>query len=379
MSLYKKYFAKIRQPISDQEIAQNQLSEDEQVARIEQHLAERRQRGEVGALPERPRVFAAVKNSNWEQAGLVDSWRGIADVVHYDWGEQFDQNATDWFSGGRDAFGEVLFRQVEEAHRRTPLDIFFSYLSGRWVSQQVIDRIGRLGIVTVNYDFDDSRKFWNSKKHGVYTGSAEIAPIFDLCVSAQSSSNVGKYVAIGANPLFLPSGGNATVFASLEPEIVRSVPVSFIGQKYGERGEWIASLEAAGVAVEKRGVNWPGGPLSLDEMLALYSRSLLTIGFGFIGNTQQVGMKGRDFEVPMTGCAYLTTYSDELAHYFVPGEEILFYRNKKELQEIAHYYVEHPGEAVAIGRAGRVKALSRHTWEQRWVCLLGVVRGDSPP
>ncbi|MES9899837.1 MAG: glycosyltransferase [Sedimenticola sp.] len=375
MNLYKKYFAKIRQPISDREIAQNQLSEDEQVARIQQHLAERRQRGEVGALPERPRVFVAVTNSNWEQAGLVDSWRGIADVIHYDWSEQFDQNATDWFSGGRDAFGEALFRQVEEAHRQTPLDIFFSYLSGRWVSRQVIDRIGRLGIVTVNYDFDDSRKFWNSKKHGIYTGSAEIAPIFDLCVSAQSSGNVGKYVAIGANPLFLPSGGNAAVFASLEPEIVRSVPVSFIGQKYGGRGEWIASLEAAGITVEKRGMNWLGGPLSMDEMLILYSRSLLTIGFGFIGNTQQVGMKGRDFEVPMTGCAYLTTYSDELAHYFVPGEEILFYRNKKELQEIARYYVEHPGEAVAIGLAGRAKALSRHTWEQRWAHLLGVVRG----
>ncbi len=69
MNLYKKYFAKIRQPISDREIAQNQLSEDEQVARIQQHLAERRQRGEVGALPERPRVFVAVTNSNWEQAG----------------------------------------------------------------------------------------------------------------------------------------------------------------------------------------------------------------------------------------------------------------------------------------------------------------------
>ncbi len=219
----------------------------------------------------------------------MDSWRGIADVIHYDWSEQFDQNATDWFSGGRDAFGEALFRQVEEAHRQTPLDIFFSYLSGRWVSRQVIDRIGRLGIVTVNYDFDDSRKFWNSKKHGIYTGSAEIAPIFDLCVSAQSSGNVGKYVAIGANPLFLPSGGNAAVFASLEPEIVRSVPVSFIGQKYGGRGEWIASLEAAGITVEKRGMNWLGGPLSMDEMLILYSRSLLTIGFGFIGNTNRWG------------------------------------------------------------------------------------------
>ncbi len=259
MSLYKKYLAKIRQPISDREIARHQLSEKQQVARIQQHLTKRRQRGEVGALPEKPRVFIAVKNSNWEQAGLVDSWRGIADVVHYDWGEQFDQNASDWFSDGRDAFGEALFRRVEEAHRQMPLDIFFSYLSGRWVSRQVIDRIGRLGIVTVNYDFDDSRKFWNSKKHGVYTGSAEIAPIFDLCVSAQSSSNVGKYVAIGANPLFLPSGGNATVFASLEPEAGRSVMVSFIGQNYGERDEWIASLEATGVEVEKRGVNWPAG------------------------------------------------------------------------------------------------------------------------
>lgn len=373
--LYNKYFARIRQPISNREIERHQLSELAQVVRIQHHLSERQRLGELGQLPERPRVFIAVKNTNWEQAGLVDSWQGLADTIHYDWGDNFDQNAANWFSHGRDAFGEALFQQVAAAHRQQPVDIFFSYLSGRWVSREAIERIGQLGIVTVNYDFDDSRKFWNSRKHGIYTGSAEIASAFDLCVSAQSSSNVGKYAAIGANPLFLPAGGNDAVFASVEPALERGVPVSFIGQNYGEREAWIEALEAAGVAVTKRGLNWPDGPLTLDEMLALYSTSLLTIGFGFIGKSRQVGLKGRDFEVPMTGCAYLTTYNEELANYFEAGVEILFYRTQQELQEIARYYISRPKEAIAIGLAGRKKALDSHRWEHRWGALLEVIRG----
>lgn len=369
LNFYRKYLARIRQPVSDRDIARHQLSGEQQQARIRDHLTRRRAAGELRPLPERPCMFVAVRNVNWERAGLVDSWRPLADVVHYDWGDRYDPAADDWFASGRQAFGEELLQRVRAAHAQQPIDIFFSYLSGRWVDRRVIEQIRDLGILTVNYDYDDSRKFWNARKHGVYTGSAEIAPAFDVCVTAQSSSNVGKYAAIGANPLFLPSGGNEAVF-DIPQDRERDIPVSFIGQNYGERADLIHYVEQHGIEVYKRGLNWPLGPVSQPEMLDIYGRSLITLGFGYIGKTKELGLKGRDFEVPMTGCAYLTTWNPELADYFEPDREILFYRNKDELVERLSYLAARKDEVRAIGQAGRRRALHEHSWHARWHLLL---------
>lgn len=373
LDFYRKHLARIRQPVSDREIARCQLTAGQQAERIRGHLAGRRADGELRALPERPRIFIAVRNVNWEQVGLVDSWRPLADVVHFDWGDRYEQSGDDWFARGRAAFGAELLERVRAAHAEQPVDIFFSYLSGRWVDRAIIEQIGALGILTVNYDFDDSRKFWNTRKHGVYTGSAEIAPAFDVCVTAQSSSNVGKYVAIGANPLFLPSGGNEQVFA-IPQDRERDIPVSFIGQNYGVRGEMIRYVEQHGIEVYKRGVGWPLGPVCQDEMLEIYGRSLIALGFGYIGKTDQLGLKGRDFEVPMTGCAYLTTWNQELAEYFVPNREILFYKNEDELVGQLRTHIADPVGTRCIGSMGRVRSLREHTWRARLQRLINTIK-----
>lgn len=372
IGLYRRHFARIRQPVSDRAIARGQLTAAQQVERIRAHLGRRRAAGGLRPLPARPRLFSAVRNVNWEQAGLVDSWRPLADVVHYDWGDRYEQAGGDWFRHGRPAFGRELLERVRAAHAERPLDIFFSYLSGRWVDRTVIERIAALGILTVNYDFDDSRKFWNTRKQGVYTGSAEIAPACDVCVTAQSRANVGKYTAIGARALFLPSGGNEAVF-DVPQDRDRDIGVSFIGQNYGVRAATIEHVERHGIGVHCRGVGWPLGPVSVAEMRDIYARSLITLGFGQIGGSAQVGLKGRDFEVPMTGCAYLTSWNPELAEYFTGDREILFYRNASDLVETLQRCLRDRRHTHGVGQAGRARALREHTWGARWTTLLGIL------
>jgi spore maturation protein CgeB len=92
-------------------------------------------------------------------------------------------------------------------------------------------------------------------------------------------------------------------------------------------------------------------------------------------NPRCIGLKGRDFEVPMTGVAYMTTYNHELAQYFEPGKEIIFYKDSNELINKINYYLEHSKEAVKIGLAGRKRALTDHTWEKRWKQLLEICGG----
>lgn len=106
--LYRKYFAHIRQPVSDREIARGQLNTEQQVKRIREHLARRHTSGQLRLLRQQPRTLIAVRNVNWEQAGLVDFWQPLTDVVHCDWGWHYEQVNLDWFSEGRPRFGREL-------------------------------------------------------------------------------------------------------------------------------------------------------------------------------------------------------------------------------------------------------------------------------
>ncbi|MEW7976674.1 MAG: glycosyltransferase [Candidatus Sedimenticola endophacoides] len=374
---FNKYFSKIKQPISAREIEKHYLDEKAQITRIKKHICDREANYELTPWNSRPRIFIAVRTVNWEKSGLVDSWRDVADVVHYDWENAYDQNSKDWFERGRVEFSNRLYQSVALENEKKPIHVFFSYLSGRWVDRWVIERIRSLGIITINYDFDDSKKFWNSKIRGVYTGSAEIASAYDVCVSAQSGKNIGKYIAIGANPIFLPSGVNESKFGVERNPIIRDLFVSFVGQNYGRRSKMISYIKKNGIDVYTRGINWPHGSVGEDEMVAIYHRSVISLGFGYIGKSRMVGLKGRDFEVPACGCAYMTTYNSELEKYFVPEKEIVFYSGEKELMEKLRYYSANQKEAKEIGDRGRERVLREHTWSARWRYLLSVIKSSA--
>ena len=129
--------------------------------------------------------------------------------------------------------------------------------------------------------------------------------------------------------------------------------------------------------MEAYGWGWPGGPLSTEEMVKMYSQSRINLGFGSVaGHKDTFCLKGRDFEIPMSGGLYLTEAHPELSRVFCPGEEILTYSSVKDLVRKIRYYLDHPAEAEAIRKRGYERALREHTWEIRFekiFRLLGVL------
>lgn len=225
---------------------------EEQIDKIRTHLANI---GKVSTRKVRPRIFVVVHHVNWEKHGLVDGWAEIADVIHYDWGNSFNQYAADWHQRGKPDFNKVLLRQVELAHREKTIDLLFSYLSGRWVYPYTIRAIGKMNIITVNISLDDKVKFWGYQEPGGLSGNAEIAPEFDLCITTQSEEDVQKYISVGARALFLPPGGNTHSFSPIPAP--RDIPVSFVGQCYGTRPHIIGWLISCGIPVQTFGKGWP--------------------------------------------------------------------------------------------------------------------------
>ncbi len=341
----------------------------EQIKKIRAHLIKT---GKMPAYPkDRPRIFVAVHHVNWEKHGLVDGWAEIADIIHYEWGDSFDQYAPDWHQKGKPNFNMELIRRVELAHRERPIDLFFAYLSGRWVYPETVQTIGKMNLITVNISLDDKLKFWGFQEASGLSGNAEIAPEFDFCITCQSAEDVHKYDKIGARSLFLPPGANPRTFSPLY--VPRDIPVSFVGQCYGNRPRIITWLKDHGISVQTFGKGWSSAELSHQDMNVIYSRSLINLGFGYIGNSQVTGLKGRDFEVPLMEGLYLTTYNQDLENCFTIGEEIDCYRNETELLSKLQYYITHPDIALKIGVAGRNRCLREHTWVHKFKTILSIV------
>jgi glycosyltransferase involved in cell wall biosynthesis len=325
-------------------------------------------------ISDKPRVFIAVKNVNWEKAGLVDSWESLAEIIHFDWGEKFDQYIPEWHDEIKYKFNRELLNLLIAENMKKPIQIFFSYLSGRLIFPETIEKINALGIITINISFDDSIKFWGHKEKTGWSGNADIAPVFDFCLTCQNERDMLKYQWVGARAFFIPPGGNPDVFAKAVSGVTQSIPLSFIGQNYGRRSQMVAFINSKGLSVYTRGEGWPDGAASQTEMIEIYQNSLITLGFGYLGNSRRTGLKGRDFEVPLTGTAYLTTYNESLSKCFKEDREIIFYRSSTELLQKIKYYLKNPEKAIEIGQAGKKRAMDHHTWQKRWKQILDFCR-----
>lgn len=328
-----------------------------------------------------------------------------------------------WIEANRPVFIEKLLNAVQIAHRKRPLDLFFSYFYSSCITPEAVEQIRAWGIPTVNFSCNNVHQF--RLVH-------EIASAYDYCMVPEQAT-LDKFRAVGANPIHIQMAANPDIYKSYD--LPREFDVIFVGQRYADRPSIIDCLLRQGIDVRVWGPGWlstsitmkrevsasssvfslPGkafrsgrqlpqkvirqlalspmerrlrriaGPaLSDAEMIEMYSRSHLTLGFSVVNEEVDRGranshLRLRDFEAPMCGALYVTGYTDELANYFELDKEVLVYRSKEELVEKAKYYLAHPAEAERTRQAARRRALDEHTWKHRFVQLFKIVFGSSVP
>lgn len=317
-------------------------------------------------------IFVAVNHVNWEYPALVETWKEFGKVTHFANTTGFDQWDDQWLLAGKKQFNRALVETVEQRHRQKPIDLFFSYLSGRWLYPETIKSIRKLKIPTVNISFDDTVAFRGLKDKEGWCGNASIARHFDLCVTCQNRRDLWKYKFAGARALFMPPGAPEDLTLIERASTPRNV-VCFVGQKYGVRAEIMEKLRAS-FPDETYGKGWKSGELSRQDMKSIYSQVSINVGFGFIGDSRRlVGLKGRDFEVTATGGFYLTSFHPQLAECFEEGKDIEFYRSFGELERKIAFYLLHPEKAATIGRAAQIKVRQHHLWSHRFKQILSEV------
>lgn len=290
-----------------------------------------------------------------------------------------------WIAEHRPRLEETLYRQIERAHQERPIDLFFSYFYSAMCTAPVIEAIGALGIPTMNWYCNASYQL-----HLV----AEIAPAYTWCLVPERF-RLKDYEQLGANPIYMQEAANPSVYRPY-PDEPQRYDLSFVGMCYGDRPDFVRLLAESGLTVHVFGPGWlqqsrrkqgllgafgrrgtrstrmiAGPPLSDDEMVRLYSQTKVSLGFSSCGETHRGGerilqVRLRDFEAPASGAFYLVEYTDELAEFFEPDREMVFYRSVEDLADKARYYLRHEDERERIRRAGYRRAIAEHTWQKRF-------------
>lgn len=316
-------------------------------------------------------IIALYHHYNWENEALKPSLEKFGHVRHYDWFDKFSHQSKDWHQSLKTAMNRDLIRQINTWMVEEKADVIFSYLSGELVEPATLLAIGLHGVPLVNLALNDKEHFVGKIRSGRAFGARDICRHFDLSWTSTADALV-KYCVEGALPIYLPEGANPQIHKPYNVE--KTIDVSFVGQCYGNRAAVINELRNRGIAVKAYGIGWPDGPLTTEEMVKMYSKSKINLGFGGIdGHKDTFCLKGRDFEIPMSGGLYLTGDHQELGYVFRPGEEILTYSDIDELVSLIKYYLAHPAAAEDVRKKGHERSLREHTWEMRFAKVFRLI------
>jgi spore maturation protein CgeB len=294
----------------------------------------------------------------------------------------------------RARLSDELLRQVKAAHSRSPIDLFFSYFYSPSVETSAIREIGKLGIVTVNWYCNASYQF---------DLVSEIAPAYNYCLVPEKF-RLDDYRRIGANPIYCQEAANPNIYHPYD--VTMEYDVTFVGQRYGTRPQYLRHLLDNGIDVRAWGPGWLdprpqhplwlragskvkrtllhllgeplpafprercAPPLSDEELIKMYSRSRISLGFTTVADRSGIKqVRLRDFEAPMSGAFYMVEAFDELSDFFEPDREVVMFNSFGELNDKVQYYLRHDAEREAIRQAGMRRARSEHTWHKRFAMV----------
>lgn len=310
-------------------------------------------------------ILSIYHDFNWEASSLGPALARFGSVQWLDWADPaLWGNKKPDEKGWMEEMNAALLRKAAKLNAEQQFDVVFTYLGGAKISPETLLGLRELGAPIVNLTLNDKEAFVGKIRRERAQGARDICRYFDLCWTSTRDA-LEKYVVEGATPIYLPEGANPEIHHPYPEEKIYDV--SFVGQCYGNRPEVISGLRNTGIRVETFGPGWPNGPLSTEEMVRTYSRTRINLGFGgVLGHRETFCLKGRDFEVPMSGGVYLTEHHEELLPFFEIGREIVTYTDFGELVDKIRYLLANPLEAEAIRLAGRARALREHTWEMRF-------------
>jgi spore maturation protein CgeB len=218
------------------------------------------------------------------------------------------------------------------------------------IQENTFEIIRKKGTKIIGWFFDDDIRFDYYSKWWI--------PYIDFVITSDINNGVEKYQKLGITSFFaVPDVWDAVERDWLKkPE---KYDVSFVGTIYLDREQYLTELEKAGIKVKIFGIGTQRY-LSFQEIKNIFWESKINLNFSKTPNNQKLTIKGRIFNVPLSGGFLLTEYFPGLEKFFEINKEVVCFKNKEELLEKVKYYLFQEKERKKIAQAGWKRAINEY-------------------
>lgn len=315
-------------------------------------------------------ILAIFRHYNWEKYSLIPALQKFGNVHHFDWSEHIVNTRK---LSQKSKINQFLIKYFDELRTKHKIDLIFGYFSGEIIEEKTLVYFNQQRIPIINLSLNDKELFVGKIKKGKAQGIRDICKHISISWTSTESA-MKKILVEGGNPVYLPEGANPDLHKPY-PKEKKIYPVSFVGARYGKRPVVLDQLRSKGINVVAFGNGWPAGPLDTEEMVKTYSRSKINLGFSSVGSHEDLHcLKGRDFEITMSGGLYLTEHHEELSNFFRIGKEILTWNTVNELADKIQFLLSNDKLCADISSECLRKSREKHSWQSRIGSIIDLLR-----
>ena len=218
------------------------------------------------------------------------------------------------------------------------------------IQETTFDIIRKKGSKIIGWFFDDDIRFDYYSKQWV--------PYLDFVITSDINNGVEKYQKLGITSFFaVPDVWEAVERDWSKKE--EKYAVSFVGTIYLDREKYLTKLEKAGINVQIFGIGTQRH-LSFQEIKEIFWKSKINLNFSKTPDGKKLTIKGRLFNIPLSGGFLLTEYLPGLEKFFEINKEVVCFRTEEELLEKIQYYLVHDEERKRIAYAGWKRATQKY-------------------
>ncbi len=293
---------------------------------------------------------------------------------------------------GKEKFNEELL----EAVKKEKPDLVFAFMLSDELDPKVLREIKKV-TTSLAWFADDSWRFYNYSRYWapLFTWVATTYSWTPALFKKYGQPNVLRSQWAANLNTYKPTGVDDT--SKVRPD------VCFVGGWSKPRQKLVDALTSRGVQVSVFGGGWDGGRVSDEEMLRLFTVSKISLGLNpspgyfnknslgrlffrrsvnkvvadlrFISNLRCFlsrdipQIKARHFEIPACGGFVITSTADDLDQYYIPGKEIVIYKDLDDFVQKINYYLKNEEERKSIARAGYERTIREHTYEKRFLAI----------
>lgn len=238
---------------------------------------------------------------------------------------------------------------------------------GLCVDEELFEKLKNKKIKTVGISLSDPDVYpYNGEKY---------AHFFDYFYTNSEYSFKNQYNKNNVNIGLFPFAASIKHHYYM-PEIKKEYDLIIVGHARKDRIEIVNKLrEVCRIGLYGNGwENGKGEVHGLEQVKAINSGKMyLSFSHTQAGyNNVKVGL----FEAMACNQFVITSYMEELSHYFEIGKEIVCYKDENELMELIQYYLLHEDEREKIRNAGYVRFLREHTYISRWNDMIQKIKEE---